>query len=66
MAVVYGELYSVLRSLDVSHELAQEAARVDNFSPKNTTCAGSSLHLRCFQVSLALNIALLLILLVVR
>lgn len=62
MALVYGELYSVLRSLNVPHELAQEAARVDNFSPKNTTCAGPNLHLRCLQVSLALNIALLLIL----
>jgi hypothetical protein len=60
VALVYGELYAALRSVNVPHELAQEAARVDNISPKNVTVES---HLRCVQLLLALNIVLVLILL---
>jgi hypothetical protein len=63
VALVYGELYSALRSVNVPHELAQEAARVDNISPKNVTIAKLESHLRCVQLLLALNIVLVLILL---
>lgn len=61
--MVYGELYAALRSVNVPHELAQEAARADNISPKNVTVAKLESHLRCVQLLLALNIVLVLILL---
>lgn len=66
MALVFGELYKALRSANVPHELAQEAARIDNISPKQGISAHVAYRqlktdIHILQVLLAVNFLLVLI-----
>ena len=66
MALVFGELYNALRSANVPHELAQEAARVDNISPKQGVSAHVAYRelktdIQVLQLLLAVNFAFVVI-----
>lgn len=66
MALVYGELYAALRSANVSHELAQEAARADAVSPAEGTIAKLKSEVQILKILSGVNIVLIFLLIAIK